>query len=51
VQGPLARFVLAVTEPVMKGDTPSLESLPNIVDRQERFYAAFAKRHPDYVFK
>jgi hypothetical protein len=34
VQGPLAKYFLAVTEPVMGNATPSLESLPDIVERQ-----------------
>jgi hypothetical protein len=35
VRGPLAKYFLAVTEPVMGDATPSLESLPDIIERQK----------------
>ena len=38
LRGPLARYFLAVTGPVMTDEAPSLESLPDIVDRQKSFY-------------
>jgi hypothetical protein len=37
LKGPLVRYVLAVVRPVMGHDTPSLQSLPDIVDRQKNF--------------
>jgi hypothetical protein len=37
ISGPLVRYVLAVVRPVMGPDTPSLQSLPDIVDRQKNF--------------
>jgi hypothetical protein len=39
IQGPLARFFRAVTVPVMGANAPSLESLPDIIRRQQRFVA------------
>ena len=39
VKGPLARFFFAVVRPVMGDRTPSPESLPHIVRRQERLTA------------
>lgn len=36
IQGPLARFFRAVTIPVMGTSAPSLESLPDIVQRQRK---------------
>jgi hypothetical protein len=39
VQGPLARFFRAVTVPVMGTSAPSLETLPDIIERQRRFLA------------
>jgi len=37
ISGPLVRYVLAVVQPVMGADTPSLQSLPDIVERQKDF--------------
>jgi hypothetical protein len=37
IGGPLVRYFFAVTRPVMVRQTPSLQSLPDIVDRQKRF--------------
>jgi hypothetical protein len=35
VQGPLAKYFMAVAEPVMGDATPSVESLPDIIERQK----------------
>jgi hypothetical protein len=37
IAGPLIRYFFAVTRPVMGNRTPSLQSLPDIVDRQKVF--------------
>lgn len=37
VSGPLVRYFFAVTRPVMGDETPSVESLPNIIERQRAF--------------
>jgi hypothetical protein len=37
IGGPLIRYFFAVARPVMGGHTPSLQSLPDIVDRQKGF--------------
>jgi len=37
IGGPLVRYFFAVTRPVMGDETPSLQSLPDIVDRQKDF--------------
>jgi hypothetical protein len=38
VYGPLVRYFFSVAKPVMGRQTPSLQSLPDIVDRQKDFY-------------
>jgi hypothetical protein len=46
IGGPLVRYLLAVVRPVMGANTPSLQSLPDIVDRQKDFdhwWAAFKR--------
>jgi hypothetical protein len=43
IQGPLVRYFVAVTAPVMKDAAPSLQSLPDIVRRQALFEKDFAK--------
>jgi hypothetical protein len=37
IRGPLVKYFFAVVRPVMDRDTPSLQSLPDIVRRQKRF--------------
>jgi hypothetical protein len=46
IDGPLARFFRVVTVPVMGTLAPSLESLPDIVQRQRRFIASRKKTLP-----
>jgi hypothetical protein len=46
IDGPLARFFRAVTVPVMGTLAPSLESLPDIVQRQKRFIASQKRTLP-----
>jgi hypothetical protein len=46
IRGPLIRYFFAVTRPVMGSHTPSLQSLPDIVDRQKDFddwYSAYKR--------
>jgi hypothetical protein len=38
VGGPLVRFFQVVTAPVMRSDSPSLESIPDIIRRQRSYY-------------